>query len=101
MPSRSWNTSTCPSVAGPAPIPITGISMRRHQLVGDGGGDRLEHEREAARLLQRERLRADLRGRGGGAALGLPAAERGRGLGGEADVAHHGDARGDDRARAS
>ena len=28
MPSRSWSTSTCPSVVGPAPIPITGISMR-------------------------------------------------------------------------
>ena len=26
MPSRSWKTSTWPSVAGPAPIPITGIS---------------------------------------------------------------------------
>ena len=28
MPSRSWKTSTCPSAAGPAPMPITGISMR-------------------------------------------------------------------------
>ena len=28
MPSRSWKTSTWPSVAGPAPIPITGISIR-------------------------------------------------------------------------
>ena len=27
MPSRSWNTSTWPSVAGPAPMPITGISI--------------------------------------------------------------------------
>ena len=26
MPSRSWKTSTWPEVAGPAPIPITGIS---------------------------------------------------------------------------
>ena len=27
MPSRSWKTSTWPSVAGPAPIPITGIRI--------------------------------------------------------------------------
>ena len=27
MPSRSWNTSTWPSVAGPAPMPITGTSI--------------------------------------------------------------------------
>ena len=45
--------------------------------------------------------RADLGGGGGGAALGLPAAEGGRGLGSQADVAHHGDARADDRAGAA
>ena len=28
MPSRSWNTSTWPSVAGPAPMPITSTSIR-------------------------------------------------------------------------
>ena len=28
MPSRSWKTSTWPSVAGPAPMPMTGMSMR-------------------------------------------------------------------------
>ena len=26
IPSRSWKTSTWPAVAGPAPIPIVGIS---------------------------------------------------------------------------
>ena len=72
-----------------------------HQLLGDRARDRLEDEREAARLLQRERLLGDLRGRGRGAALRLPAAERGRGLRGEADVAHHRDAGADDRARAA
>jgi hypothetical protein len=28
MPSRSWKTSTWPSVAGPAPMPMTTASMR-------------------------------------------------------------------------
>ena len=80
-------------------MPITGISISAHQLVGDGAGDRLEDDREAARLLQRQCLGGDAGGRPGVAPLGLPAAERGRGLGGQADVAHHRDAGADDRAR--
>ena len=28
IPSRSWKTSTWPEVAGPAPMPIAGISSR-------------------------------------------------------------------------
>src|SRR6185437_2746937 len=48
----------------------------RHQLLADGTRDRLEHEREAARLLQRQSLGADAGRRESGAALRLPAAER-------------------------
>ena len=54
--------------------------MRRHQLLGDRGGDRLEHDREAAGLLQGERLGGDPCAAAGGAPLRLPATERGRGL---------------------
>ena len=99
MPSRSWKTSTWPSVAGPAPIPITGTSMLRHERLGDRCGNRLEDDREAAGRLQRQRLLGELRRRLGGLALGLEAAEGGGGLRRQADVAHHRDAGADDRPR--
>ena len=61
------------------------------------GGDRLEDDREAARLLQRERVVEHLAGARGRAALGAVAAEhRGR-LRRQADVAHHRDAGAHDR----
>ena len=71
----------------------------RHQLLGHRRGDRLEDEREAAGLLQRERLLGDARGGAGGPALRLPASERGRRLRRQADVAHDRDPGADDRAR--
>ncbi len=64
---------------------------QRHQLLGDGRRNGLEHDREAARLLQRQHLLDDPRGAAGTAALGAVAAQRGRGLGRQADVAHHRD----------
>jgi hypothetical protein len=70
---------------------------QRHELVGDGAWDRLEHQREAAGILQRERLGGDPRGSSGGAPLRLPASQRGGRLRGQAHVAHHRDAGAHDR----
>jgi hypothetical protein len=64
------------------------------------GGHRLEHDREAAHGLEPEGLLGELRRCLGRAALGLEAAEGSDGLGRQADVAHDGDARVDDRAGA-
>ena len=61
MPSRSWNTSTWPSVAGPGADADHRDVDLRHDLRRDGAGDRLEDDREAARLLQRQRLAATTR----------------------------------------
>ena len=72
----------------------------RHQRLGHGRGDRLEYEREAARILQGERVAGHLHRSLGGSSLGLVAAERGRGLRGQADMAHHRNPGIDDRARA-
>ena len=81
-------------------MPITGISIAAHDHVGDVGRDRLEDDREAARLLERERL-VEHRARAlGGAALRAVAAERGRRLRRQPDVAHDRDAGADDRAGA-
>ena len=93
MPSRSWNTSTWPSVAGPAPMPITGISRPGISSSVTAARDRLEDEREAARILERVCLEGDARGGAGRPPLRLPAPEGSGRLGGEADMAHHGDAR--------
>ena len=60
-----------------------------HDHVGHLGGDRLEDDREAAGLLERERVLEHLARPRGRAALGAVAAERGRGLRRQADVAHH------------
>ena len=77
--------------------PDHGDLHARGQRGGHGGGDRLEDDREAAGLLQRERVRGDGQRPLAGAALGLVAAERGGGLRGQADVAHDRDPGGDDR----
>ena len=100
MPSRSWNTRTWPSVAGAGADPDHRHLELRHQRLGHRGGDRLEDDREAAHGLQRQRLLGDLRRPAGGLALGLVAAERGRRLRRQADVAHHRDPGADDRPRA-
>ena len=71
-----------------------------HDRVGHLGGDRLEHDREAARLLQLERVVEHPLGALGGPALRAVAAERRRGLGREADVAHDRHAGAHDRPRA-
>ena len=76
MPSRSWNTSTCPSVAGPAPMPITGTSIVGISSSVTALGIASNTIAKQPRLLQRERLGGDPRGGLRGAALGLPAAER-------------------------
>ena len=67
--------------------------------LGDRRRDRLEDDREAADRLQREGVLAELDRALRGLALGLVAAERGRGLRRQADVAHHRDAGADDRPR--
>src|SRR6202035_813491 len=72
-----------------------------HQLLGDGARDRLEYDRKAAASLQCQCLGGDPRGRLGGAALGLPATERGGALRSQADVSHDRDPRADDRAGAT
>ncbi len=97
MPRRSWKTRTWPAVAGAGADPD-----RRHlelldDLVGDRRGDGLDHDREAADRLQREGVLQLLDRALGVLALGFVAAEGGRGLRGEADVAHHRDAGVDDR----
>ena len=101
MPSRSWKTSTWPSVSGPGADADHGHLDVRHQLFGDGARDRLEDDREAAASLQRQRLGADSRRRARVAPLRLPTAQRGRALRRQADVAHHGDPGLHDRARAA
>ena len=82
----------------PAPIPMTGISRRWGEQLRDGGRNRFEHDREAAGILERERVARDRQGALGGATLGAVAAERRRGLRGQPDVAHHGNPGVDDRA---
>ncbi len=60
-------------------------------LAGDLGRYALEHDREDARVLERERRVGDRARREDVAALDAVAAELGDGLGREADVAHDGD----------
>ena len=95
----SCRTSTWPSVLAPAPMPITGISIWPMITSVTSAGDRLEDDREAARRLQRERLVEHRPGALGGAALGAVAAERGRRLRRQPDVAHDRHAGAHDRAR--
>ncbi len=71
---------------------------QRGDVGGDRRGDRLEHDRERVRLLDRQRLGGQLQRALRGAALGAAAAQRDRGLRSQADVAHHRDAGPDDRA---
>ncbi len=73
----------------------------RHQQLGDVGRDRLEDDREASGLLQRERVGGDACRGVRVASLGAVAAQRGGRLRGQADVAHHRDAGADDRSCAS
>src|SRR3954453_21873079 len=68
-----------------------------HDRLGHRGGDRLEHDREAAGVLEVEGVAVHAERTASRAALRLVAAERGGGLRGEADVPHHGDAGVDDR----
>src|SRR3954454_23049367 len=68
-----------------------------HDLGRHGARHRLEDDREAARVLQRERLARDPRRALAGPSLRAPASERRRGLRREADVAHDRDARAHDR----
>ena len=100
IPSRSWRTSTWPSVLAPGADPDDRDLHVAHEHVGDVGGDRLEDDREAARLLERERLVEHGLRALGRAALGAVAAERRGGLRREPDVAHHRDAGAHDRAGA-
>ncbi len=66
----------------------------------DRGGDRLEHEREAAGSLERLCVLVQANGLLGRAPLSLEAAERGRRLRGQADVPHHRHAGAHDRVDA-
>ena len=82
---------------GPAPIPITGISIRAMTPRRPPPGSPRRRSRSsrppAAPARRARRASAAL----GGAALGLVAAERGRGLRRQADVAHDRDPGVDDR----
>ena len=71
-----------------------------HDLGRHGARHRLEDDREAAGVLQGERLAGDARRGLAGPALGAVAAERGRRLRREADVAHDRDPGAHDRAGA-
>ena len=99
MPRRSWNTSTWPSVAGPAPMPITGTSSSRISSSVTALGiasNTIVKQPASCSASASEAIRSGSCSR---APLRLPAAERGRGLRCEAHVAHHRDARADDRRR--
>src|SRR5437660_4058624 len=69
-------------------------------LRGDRRRNRFEHDGEAARGLELERVVDQLPRRLAGLSLRLEAAEHRRGLRREADVTHHGNARAHNRARA-
>ena len=73
---------------------------RRGDPRGDRRRHRLEHDREAAGRLERERVVVEPERRVGRAALGAEAAELRRRLRRQADVAHHADVRVRDRADA-
>ena len=81
-------------------MPIVGISSASRDRLGDRGRHGLEHDREAAGLLERERVLVELHGLRGRPALGLEAAEHRRRLRGQPDVAHHGHAGARERANA-
>ena len=78
-------------------MPIVGMC----RAAGDARGHRrrhaLEHEREAPGLLEGQRVLEQLPRLLGRAALGLEAAEHRRRLRRQPDVAHHGNARADER----
>ena len=61
-------------------MPIVGIVELGDDRLGDRRRDRLEDDREAADRLQRQGVLAELDRALGRLALGLVAAERGRGL---------------------
>src|SRR5919197_290081 len=97
MPSRSWKTSTCPSVAGPAPMPMTGISMRgmSSSATAEGIASKTIEKHPASWSASASRAI-----RAAAAALRAVAAERGRGLRRQADVPHDRDPGAHDRAGA-
>ena len=77
-------------------MPIVGIASGRGDLARDVRGDRLEHDRVRAGLLERARVGEQPLAAARIAALDLEAAELVVALRREADVAHHRDARGDE-----
>ena len=96
----SCQTSTWPSQSGAGADADRRHVERLRDARGDRRRHRLEHDREAARLLQRERVVVELLRRRRRAALRLEAAELRRRLRRQADVAHHPDVRVGDRAHA-
>ena len=87
-------------MSAPAPMPIVGTASARVTRARNRRGHGLEHDREAAGRLERERVLDQPLRPLGRPALRLEAAEHGRRLRRQADVAHHRHARADDRARA-
>ena len=82
-------------------MPIVGTASASSTARATVGRDGLEHDREAARRpASASASSTSCCAAVGRAALHLEAAEHGRGLRREADVAHHRDARVDDRPRA-
>ena len=83
---------------GTAPMPITGIVSSGMSAAATAAGIASNTIEKQPACLQRERVAGEPERPLGGAALSAIAAERGRGLRREADVAHHRDAGVDDRA---
>ena len=88
----SSSTSTWPSQAALAPMPMVGMAMLSRDLPRQRFGDRLDHDREGAGFRDRlgvvlDRLPAALL-----AALRAERAERVDRLRRQADMAHHGNA---------
>ncbi len=85
----SSSTSTWPSQAALAPMPMVGIAIVARDLRGERLRHRLDHDREGAGVRHRAGVGLDRRPVGAVAALGAEAAERVDGLRGEPDMGHH------------
>ena len=99
MPSRSWKTSTWPSVASPAPIPITGTSSCgiSASVTAAGTASKTIAKQPTACSASASRRSAPPPRPVRPCALKPPSALAD--LRRQADVAHHRDARPDDRPR--
>ena len=93
QPSVSVMTWIWPEHPAPAPMPIVGIRSRSVIACGELPGHELEHDRERAGLLDRERVGEQRPRLLAVLALDADLAQRVDRLGREPDVAHDRDAR--------